>query len=128
MVLLVPETPAPSSQILVTHLWLSTNPCTLGQDTFIPGDLLGPPLCQPHRTPWAELPVKGLLQPWGCLCFGEGQAAHRGTWGACRVHGTTHEWVPQVTAKHQPTSCYSQARALLSAPVMCSAFMQAGAL
>ena len=43
------------------------------------------------------------------------------------LHGT-HEWVPFMTAKHQPTPWYSQAWAPLSAPLMCSGFVQAGAL
>lgn len=69
-------------------------------------------------------PALRLPVLWG---GGGRRAAHAGAQGACRVHGT-HEWVPLVTAKHQPTPWYSQARALLSAPVMCSGFMQAGAL
>lgn len=60
MALSVPETPAPSSQIIITDLWLNSNPCALGQGPLIPLGFAGTPLCQHPR---AELLGKGLLQP-----------------------------------------------------------------
>lgn len=60
MALPVPETPAPSSQIVITHLWLNNNPCALGQGPLIPLGLTGTSLCQHPR---AELLGKGLFQP-----------------------------------------------------------------
>lgn len=74
MLLLVPETPAPSSQTLVTHLWLTTNPCTLGQGILIPRGLAGTPLYQSPRTPRGRAAGEGFALALGLpvLCGGPG--------------------------------------------------------
>lgn len=61
--LLVPKTPAPSSQVLVLHLWLNTTPLPWDRVSSSPGGMRGHP-CASSLHPRGFAPALGLLG-WG---------------------------------------------------------------